>query len=231
MPFGSALFAGRWEQARFPEWDREFVNRILIDSPWAHLWKGTTVQPLSSQRVISNWSQLGVDLPSPIPGIGWPRSPRPGGIPRTSDPGGGVLRMGVELIIRWAGALPVRRAMALHEFGRDRLDDPQAVELLSVQPKDFVIEIAGFPHVLANAELARNLRETKLLVPNKRPLSPLSVEVPEAGTFVTATLRFARVEGLAPDDGKVELVAQAAGMRIEESFKLRPMVYEGRLEL
>ena len=141
------------------------------------------------------------------------------------------MRIGVDLTIRWASALPVRRAMALQEFGRIGLDQPRAVELLSTEPDHFAIELAGLPQMLVSPALERDLRKARLVVPNRAPLSPLSVDVPSIGAQVNVTLRFPRVGNIDPEAGKIELLAQAGTLHIEERFKLRPMVYDGRLEL
>lgn len=142
-----------------------------------------------------------------------------------------ALRVGVDLTIRWASALPVRRAMALQEFGRAGLDQPRAVELLSAEPDHYAIELAGLPQMLVSPVLERDLRNARLVVPNRAPLAPLSVDVPSIGAQVNVTLRFARVDDIDPEAGRIELHVQAGTLHIEERFKLRPMVYDGRLAL
>jgi hypothetical protein len=230
MPFAPVLLASRWDEAQFPNWSEGFIDKLLTDSPWAHPWKGTALQPVSNKRVLSNWSQTGVGLPLPIPGGGRRRSPGPNATPQSKDPEL-PLRVAVDLIIRWASALPIRRAMALQEFGRGRMDHPQAVETLSAEPKDMVIVFAGIPHLLVHADTQRELEKARLILPGHRPLTPLAVSIPSMGVLVTATLRFPRIENLAPQLNKIDLITQLGTLRIEESFKPQRMVYEGRLEL
>jgi hypothetical protein len=121
--------------------------------------------------------------------------------------------------------------MALQEFGRDRIDHLQAVETLSAEPKDMMIELAGIPHLLVHADTQRELEKARLILPGHRPLTPLAVSIPSMGVLVTATLRFPRIENLAPQLNKIDLITQLGTLRIEESFKPQRMVYEGRLEL
>jgi hypothetical protein len=223
------MLAGRWNESRFPDWDDDLVDRLLTDSPWARPWKGYAIQPDGDQHMTSSWSQVGTGLPPRIPGIGWPRVPGPGSWPRSGD-SDGMIRVAVELTLRWASALPVRRAMVLAEFGRLRLDHPRAVEMLSTQPGEFVMELAGLPYRLVDEGFKRDMQKTNLIVPGNRPLSPLSVDFHSVGAYGTATLKFKRVADLKPD-GKAEVLIQAGTLRIEEKFKLRPMIYEGRLEL
>ena len=49
---------------------------------------------------------------------------------------------------RWASALPIRRAMALAQFGEAGLQDERAVDLLSRSEPEYVLEVAGFPTTL-----------------------------------------------------------------------------------
>jgi hypothetical protein len=142
-----------------------------------------------------------------------------------------VLRLGVELIIRWASALPVRRALALQQFGRNGLDEDKARAMLSEEPRDFLIELAGVPHALINSEVEQHLRKARLSVPGRRPLTPLSVEVPTIGRLVTARMTFPRAAGLSADAGAIRFRIESDMLPVVEEFKLRSMVYEGRLEL
>jgi hypothetical protein len=142
-----------------------------------------------------------------------------------------MLRVGVELIVRWASALPVRRALVLQEFGRQGLGGEKARLRLSEQPRDYVIELAGIPHMLVKPEFERQLRQARLSVPGSRTLSPLSVELPGIGTHVTARMAFTRVENVAPEAGVATFSLEAEDLKIKQDFKLRSMVYEGRLEL
>jgi hypothetical protein len=62
------------------------------------------------------------------------------------------------------------------------------------------------------------------------PMRTASVRVPEHGTYLSAELRFPRAHGITPEDGAVELRGEAGPIQIAQKFKLREMVYRGRLE-
>jgi hypothetical protein len=121
--------------------------------------------------------------------------------------------------------------MVLQEFGRDGLDHPKARAMLSDAPAEFVIELAGIPHMLVTSELERNLGKARLSVPAARPLGPSSVELPSIGAHVTARLKFPRPKATTPDAGAVGFFMESGSLRIDEQFKLRTMMYEGRIEL
>jgi hypothetical protein len=229
-PFASA-FGSRWEDQQFPNWDEKLLEKLVSDSPWARTWKGTTYQPVSEKQLISSrWAQLGVGIPS-IPGLGAPRIPGTGPAPGRGDTGPAILRVSVELIVRWASALPVRRALALQEFGRDGLGSEKAREMLSEQPAGYVMELAGIPRMLLSPDLERQLRKARLSVPGARSSTPLSVELPTMGLFLTARMTFPRWKDAATGEGAAAFALDMCGLRIQQEFKLRSMLYEGRLEL
>ena len=57
------------------------------------------------------------------------------------------------------------------------------------------------------------------------------MQVPEHGMHLMATLRFPRFENITAEDGVVQFSAEAGPARIECPFKLKAMIYRGRLEL
>ncbi len=141
----------------------------------------------------------------------------------------------IYLTVRWSSALPVRRALALHQYGKNGLGSGKAVELLDGEPAEYVVDVAGFP-VGAVAQGARRLeaellRSAKLIVKGRSAMSAVSASVPEHGNHLIATVRFRRFENLLESEGFIELSAQAGPMVIHSKFKLREMNYKGRLEL
>jgi hypothetical protein len=232
-------FSRSWEQ-RFPDWTPADIDRILTGSPWARQFTASfRLAPLPDRQVETEFSQIG--LPG---GIGLPRIPgtRPGSrdprtIPGASAPTStGSVKAEAYLTVRWASALPVRQAMALLEFGAGGLQSPRAQELLQPSESEHVVEIAGIPTTLVRqgvrrfeAELARTAR---LSTDGRKPVPPSAVSVPEHGMHLIATLRFPRLAGLsAAKESAVDLYAEGALLKIEQRFKLKPMIYNGRLEL
>jgi hypothetical protein len=138
------------------------------------------------------------------------------------------------LTVRWASALPVRRANAI-ALG---LESRAGKLMLASEPKEYVIEIAGFPAGALKpggpAGLEKELLATATVRPGKRaPLQAVSVTVPEFGSHLMAELRFKRSPAITPADEQVEFTASVLGgrVKIQAKFALKPMVYEGKLEL
>jgi hypothetical protein len=224
------LFAGReWEDPAFPDWSRAHIDRVLSDSPWARQKTVPFVHPERDSDRSNEFSFSQITLPG---GIGFPRrGGNSSGYPLPTSRG---VRTEAYLTVRWSTALPVRQALVLVEFGKGGFQDPRAQETLAAQPQDYVLDIAGFPAILFSRhakQLESDLSKTaRLYLRGRKALAPTSVGVPEHGNHLAATLRFPRWADV-DESGTVEFTAQTGTMKIEVPFKLKPMVYRGRLEI
>ncbi|MFN0103987.1 MAG: hypothetical protein ACKV2U_18125 [Bryobacteraceae bacterium] len=233
------LAARNWERAPFPEWTEEYVDRLLTDSPWA---KSLTVPfrfsaPARRPLVVSEYAQIGEPLGLPK---GWPGSSGPGTgpanrTPRIDDGNAPPVQTEIYLTTRWSSALPMRQALALHQFGRGGLNSAKAMELLRENDAEYVLDVAGFPAGMIPQGVRRFeaelLASATLLVKGRKAVRATASRVPEHGNHLVATLRFPRLENLSDGDGLLDFSAEAGPMEIHQRFKLRDMKYKGRLEL
>ncbi len=234
--------ARTWDDPAFPDWSRVHIDELLTDSPWARQKSIPYVhhpRPRSNKEEFS-FSQIslpgGIGFPrrggtSPGTGSTWPRSG--GGRTQPASTSTGI-HTEANLTMRWSTALPVRQAMVLSEFGKARFQDPKAREILDRQPSTYIIDIAGFPAILFTNAKALEVdlaKSARLYVRGHKALAPKSVDVPEHGNHLSATLEFPRWETLSENDGAVEFTAHTGTLKIELPFKLKPMVYRGNLEL
>lgn len=230
------MLATKWDQPEFPEWREEFVDKILTDSPWARpitvpfLFSSSARAPLTASR----FAQIGEPLGLPK---GWPgdRQPQPAETTRVDERAAPPARTEIYLTARWASAEPVRRAMALHRFGRRGLASPKAVALLEGNAKEYSLELAGFPAGMIPQGTkrfeAQLLASAVITWKGGNAIRAIAAEVPEHGNHLMATLSFPRSEQLSVADGSIEIFAQAGTMEVRQKFKLREMIYRGRLEL
>jgi hypothetical protein len=231
-----------WDDQAFSSWTPEFVDRLLTDSPWSRqstvAFELEPVQRLQS----SDYAQIGLPGGIGFPGGGIPGTRWPSGGSRTGSqsptwPGGGAssVRTEIYLTTRWSSALPIRRGLAIQEFGAGGLENEKALELLNAEQTEYVIEIAGFPTTIirqgAKKFAAELLKSARVVVPGRAPLRATSSYVPEYGMHLVATLRFPRFDDLDSKDGTIEVNAQSGNMNIRERFKLKDMMYGGKLEL
>jgi hypothetical protein len=215
------------------------VHELLTDSPWAHAVDVPfEFQPAPGGMLPSLSRSWQIGVPPSVPD--WPgrRSPRTTSPGPTTPTGGGrryPVRAEVYLTVRWSSALPIRQALALERWGRRGLDQPEAVTFLDEPRSDLVLEIFGMPARLGaegTRNLERDLKKTaRLILKGRRPIEPSNVEAPEHGQHLSAELHFPRMEQVSADMGNLEFRAAAGGLEIESKFKLKAMVYDGRLEL
>ncbi len=224
-----ALAGGFWNKKPFPGWSRQQVIELLTRSPWA---ESETVlfdfREAGPQRPVT-WKDLGVPGNgqgptitggSPVGGIG---------APKTKD------KIEAQINVRWSSALPVRQATALTKFGREGLEEPGAKELLEDRPKFYVLEISGVPAAVAysgipvmQADLYRDLR---LVTGRGRAIRPESVYITPKGATLNIAIRFRKHPPITLKDKTLEIRIQYDLLKIKRKWKLREMVYRGKLEL
>ncbi len=233
------LAARNWERGTFPDWTEEYIDKVLTDSPWA---KPLTLpfqfsMPARRMVPVSEFAQIGEPLGFPK---GWPGNTggtgQTGGrMPRIDDGNAPPAHTEIYLTTRWSSALPVRQALALHQYGRSGLGNAKAVELLRGNDDEYVVDVAGFPVGMIPQGVRRfeaQLLDTATLhVKGRKAVKATSASVPEHGNHLIATLRFPRMENLSDGEGLIEFAAVAGPMDIRQRFKLREMNFKGRLEL
>lgn len=232
--------ARNWDRTAFPEWSDEFVDKVLTDSPWARPltlpFRFSAPAPARRPFAVSEFAQIGegsLGLPK-----GWPSDKAAGTgtrTPRIDDGNAPPVQTEIYLTMRWASALPVRQAMALHQYGRSGLSGPKATALLQGNPEEYVLDVAGFPVGMVPQGVRRFeaelLESATLLVKGRAAIRAVAASVPEHGNHLIATLRFPRFANLSDGDGFIEVAALAGPMDIHQKFKLRDMNYKGLLEL
>lgn len=240
---------GFWERKIFPKWSERDVERMLTDSPWARtVGVEIKLRPRNGSPLASAFSDVGLPRGTgwPRPGIGLPGGlgwPGGGSQVPTSRPapgqGGGappmVTRGEAYLTIRWSSALPIRQAMLLDTHGSLREAPADEVEALRSVPKEFVVEVFGIPGQVIQTDRRRMeellVETSQLTLPGRRPISATEAHAPIHGQYRFLTLRFPKDEPITVDNKEVEFFASAGPFEIKEKFKLKEMVYGGRLEL
>jgi len=228
-PLAAAQF---WEKKEFERWADDEVVRVLADSPWS--------KPLRLQLELGEpqpssvtWEEMGIPGRGPNADV---LDPETGGSPVG---GIGAPRSGVSeqalLTIRWAGALPVRQALARHRYGEEAAQSPEGKELLEREERFYVVEMLGVPSLIAyqGAQAIQDevYRTAVLITGSGRRIPPESAYVLLAGTSLLITLRFPKTPPLTTEDKSVVVLTTAGPLEIRKEFKLKPMVYRGRLEL
>ena len=113
--------------------------------------------------------------------------------------------------------------------------NPEAIELLEQGGPEYVVDIVGLPAILVGND-SNHLREdlgrtASLAVKGRRSVRAASVDLPPHGIHLAATLRFPRIENIQIDEGFLLFSAKTRSAQIEQRFKLKSMMYRGKLSL
>lgn len=225
------LYAGTfWETTEPAEWTRQQLDEILYSSPWA-----------KSASVDAGGGGGGFGFPgsgSSGGGIGFPGGgSRSGGI---GLPNGGWGRLAssyseyddgdADSTVRWNSALPVRQAlvMSIGDMAPQVRD-----ELLHRAPDYYVIAVDALPPAGAwLAEEPERLRQSSRLIRKGRPTIRASrIEIVPHPGAPGVLLYFPRDEEISVDDKTVTFELTPGEVSVRAKFKLKEMLYRGRLEL
>ncbi len=229
--FLTPIIARNWDRNTFPDWSPDHIDKLLTDSPWAR--PHTLPFRFSAPAHINHFDQIGEPLGLPK---GWPgNSPKPANNPIPNIQTAPPVQTEIYLTTRWSSALPIRQALALHQFGRAGLQFANAAALLNESPAEYILDVAGFPAGSIPQGVRRFeaelLQSATITVKGHKPLHATAVSVPEHGNHLIATIRFPRNGNFTDQSGFIEFTAQSGPMDIRQKFKLQDMNYKGRLEL
>lgn len=232
----SLVAADFWEKKKLSDWTDKEVRKMLTNSPWA--------------RVVD------VRLGGPV---GGPSGGRRGGGSRTpsaggggggdiggDDTGGGSSRRGgfdapelppaTPLTIRWHTALPVKQAVAKSRYGDEVMTSPEAAKFLSRQEERYIVGVAGIPAFAFRGADPASLKSNAVLkVKDKPPIRAEEVQASRDQRTVDVFVIFPRGQQgshvITLEDNEVEFSLDLGRTDIRRKFKLKDMVYEGKLEL
>jgi len=142
----------------------------------------------------------------------------------------------VLVTIRWQSALPVRQAIARARFGAEVATSPDAAKLLGQTYNNYIVAVSGLPAQM----LRRNPDQLKQAIQIKRKgkdaIMPVNLQAdqPQSGPS-TLYVMFPREQDGKPliqiEDNEVEFLAKLGNVEIKRKFKLKDMVFDGKLEL
>jgi hypothetical protein len=226
-PLAAADF---WDEKKFTDWTDKQVRRMLDDSPWA--------RPIA----ISGGG-------GGMPGGGGGR----GGRGRSGGGGGGMdagdMDVGgggggmsapqappsVMAIMRWHTALPVKEAVARMRYGAEAGTSAEAQKSLTRQEQQYVVGLANVPMGLLRNVKPDEVKNNVRLKLKKREIAPAHVQVERQGPAMNLYMIFPRGQDGSPaielSDGEVEVEIKLGSTKLSRKFKLKDMVYQGKLEI
>ena len=211
-----------WQSKPYTQWTGVDVLTMLKDSPWAKdaIPRVRKVKGEDDQSKCS-----GTIGPTALPSS--PRSPDFGNVVQTLGKNACVNEGDHRVTVRWDSALPVRQA-------RSKQGWPPS----EGAPASYILTVAGLPQageymgamVAAAVErIDQLMAATSITIKGKPALTPEKVEHGNDGASLVFT--FPRTSPISLDDKEVEFVTKIGAMELKRKFKLKEMIYQGKLAL
>jgi hypothetical protein len=198
-----------WEAKPFLEWSDKEAEKLIAESPWAAL--------------------VSVALP--------PRLPQPSG-----DAGGAGGRGGggdersfgqppvrIRVTISWRSALPLRQAVVRTQVGQHGTLSPEGEKLLAQEEPLYVIALQGIPPQYTRT--GEKTIESFLRRNGKPPIPAQQAATQNTRAGALLMIGFPKTDLITLDDGDVEFDVKLDQIEIRKKFKLKEMVFAGKLEL
>ena len=217
----AVLAADFWDEKEFTDWSDRDVQRMMTSSPWAK--RVTVVFPRAPQTALNDRNPV-------AGGIGGVGGGGRGGRGFGAADGFGPTRQS-RLIVQWRSALPMRQAIVRGRIGEGGALDSAGRQLLAQRPTGYFIVVAGLPRPFARLDPAALTAGARLERPGKRPILPVQAAAEPEGNGAVILYLFPRDDAITLADEEVEFVTEIAEARIERTFELEEMVFNGRLEI
>jgi hypothetical protein len=177
------------------------------------------------------------------PGGGGGGYPSRTGTGNPSDGTDGAPGQRTELIIRWDSSIPVKEALLKSQFASNLPAPGDPNYTLDKEDKDYVISVIGMrppqrsdDDQNGNADNSRRrsrmIDAAQLQIKNKSSIYPEDVKFDLPNTAPgTVEFYFPRTSPIDLDDKEVAFILQLGRAKAERKFKLKEMVYNGKLSL
>jgi hypothetical protein len=242
----SALYiwaADFWTTKPFTDWNEKEVAKIISDSPWA-----------AKVTIAGGVGGGGAGIAETSGGGrggggrgGGGRSSGPQGDGANADPGisggggggggdfGGGGPSGVSVTLLWQTATPIKQALIKRQYGAEAGTSPEAKAKLDRVDQAYVLTLSGMPgYTLAAAQgdkKAALLDLTTLTVSGKPPLKAVDVQVTGGRGTGNVFFVFPKTTTFTVEDKEVEFSTKFDKTAIKKKFKLKDMVFNGKVEM
>ena len=204
------------------EWGDKDLQKMITNSPWAHSFS------------------VGGGPVSTDPGAPGPMSERGGGrggggggggAPGGGPPPGGGGMGSATIIARWQTALPVKQAFVRLKYGAEAGTSPDARKLLEREETTYSIVLTGpFTSLIRTGSpesVKKGIMEVSVLSAKGKDVMPSDVQLGPKDMLFT----FPRTTAFTLDDKEVEFSTKLGELAVKYKFKLKDMVYNGKLEM
>jgi hypothetical protein len=224
-----------WREKLYTQWSEKEVDQILKDSPWAAEISISPEAIFSAMRGAGGGGRAGDDGRGAGRG-GFPpgRGGAGGGFPGGGFPGGGDRGGGPSLptmTLLWRSAMPIKQALLRKEMLAGATSTSNAPDSLDRTETEYMVVLAGIPMRLAPAPADQALEQFVLNVDKQKPLYATRIYLQEHERTVDLFMIFPRTRPIAAQDKEVEVVAKYGFLETKKKFKVKDMMFKGKLEL
>ncbi len=224
--FAFALLAADFWQKPYTEWADKDLQKMITNSPWAH----TASVSMGDQITTPETGHGG--------GSGGGGGGRGGGGPQGGGGGADAPIPGVretEVVARWQSAMPVRQAFVRLKYGAEAGKSEDAQKFLAKEQPTYELVLSGplQPFLRGKPDdIAKTLGEvTFLTTKEKGAVKPVSIEVGKPGPSMDVLIAFPRTMPFTVDDKEVEFSTKLGTSKVSIKFRLKDMMYNGKLEM
>jgi hypothetical protein len=205
-----------WQAKPASEWNDKQLQKMITNSPWAQAFG----LPMSAPEASAGSAGKG--------GGGGGRGRGGGG---GDDQGSGF----VDIVARWQSAMPLKQALMRLRFGAEAGTSPQAKAFLDQVETNYVMVLSGplRSYMRGNPEdlKATLLKATSLTAKAKDALKPTEIQVTASQKGGEVIFFFPRSAPFTLDDKEVEFSTKLGERSLVYKFRLKDMVFGGKLEL
>jgi hypothetical protein len=242
-----------WTSKPYTDWSAKELQKMMSDSPWAHrvdVELSVRMPNVSSQSesggrgrgkgggggdiaTADGGATSGADLSGTRGGAGGPAGAGGG-------PNDGPVTQTMPVMLVWQTALPVKQALMKAKFGAEAASSADAKTYLEREEQYIVLNVGGLPTYAAQSAegdaKAALLKLTSLNVKGKDPLRAVEVQFSKRERVVDALFFFPRATAgssgaFSSDDKELEFSTKFEKLAVKYRFKLKDMLYHGKLEL
>lgn len=215
-----------WTTKPFTDWSDKEVQKVLTDSPWVGK---VTMGGGGPPPAVAGSGKGG--------GGGRGGGPQGGGADAGADAGGAAPGGGGEATVTllWQTALPVKQALVKRRFAAEAGTSPEGKTFLDREEKFYVLTLSGVPGNLLAAtqgdKKAGLLDITTITAGAKPPLKAVDVQTSSGRGGGTVSFLFPKTTMFAADDKDLEFSSKFDKTAVKHKFKLKDMVFNGKLEM
>jgi hypothetical protein len=222
--FAFCMLGADWKKP-FTQWSDKEVTKMMTDSPWA---KSASVSMGGGPPQVAGPAPGGF-------GGGAPGGPQGGGGSEIGPGAQGMSGPSFDIVARWQTALPIRQAFVRLKFGAEADNSADAKKILDKEETAYEIVLSGPMGMFLQGkpeETAKALSEVTALSSSRTgEIKPVQIEVGKPGKTMDVLFVFPRSMPFTVDDKEIVLTTKLGASNLKYKFKLKDMVFNGKLEM